>query len=71
MLRVSRLAVTPVRSLALHHPDSVELTEHGVPDDRRYSLHTDDGRVFDRTKLGALARQRRPAPGTLARRRAR
>lgn len=56
MLRVSRLAVTPVRSLALHHPDSVELTEHGVPDDRRYSLHTGDGRVFDRTKLGALGR---------------
>jgi hypothetical protein len=56
VLSISRLSVTPVRSLALHHPDAVELTEHGVLDDRRFSLHTDDGRVFDRTKLGALAR---------------
>jgi uncharacterized protein YcbX len=54
MLTVSRLSVTPVRSLALHHPHSVLLGPDGVADDRRFSLHTDDGRVFDATKHGAL-----------------
>ncbi len=54
MLTVSRLSVTPVRGLALVHPDSIELREHGVADDRRYSLLTDDGRIFDGTKFGPL-----------------
>ena len=58
MLTVSRLSITPVRSLALQHPDSVELGPHGVADDRRYSLHTDDGRIFDGTKYGPLVRIR-------------
>jgi uncharacterized protein len=54
MLTVSRLSITPVRSFALQHPDSVELGPHGVADDRRYSLHTEDGRLFDATKHGPL-----------------
>jgi uncharacterized protein YcbX len=54
MLTVSRLSITPVRSLALQHPESVELGPHGVEDDRRYSIHTDDGRLFDATKHGPL-----------------
>jgi uncharacterized protein len=58
VLTVSRLSVTPVRGLALHHPDSIELGPHGVVDDRRFSLLTDDGRVFDGTKFGPLVRVR-------------
>jgi uncharacterized protein len=58
VLTVSRLSVTPVRGLALHHPDHVELGAHGVVDDRRYTLLTDDGRVFDGTKLGPLVQVR-------------
>lgn len=58
MLTVSRLSITPVRSFALQHPHSIELGPNGVPDDRRYSLHTEDGRVFDATKHGPLVRIR-------------
>jgi uncharacterized protein YcbX len=58
MLTVSRLSVTPVRSLALQHPDSVELGPNGVADDRRYSLHTEDGRIFDGTKYGPMVQIR-------------
>jgi uncharacterized protein YcbX len=54
MLTVSRLSITPVRSMALQHPDSVDLGPNGVADDRRYSLHTEDGRIFDGTKYGPL-----------------
>lgn len=55
-LTVARLSTTPVRSFALHHPDSIELGPHGVADDRRYSLHTADMRLFDATKHGPLVR---------------
>lgn len=55
-LTVLRLSVTPVRSLALQHPESVQLTEHGVVEDRRYLLTTPDGRLFDAIKHGPLLR---------------
>ena len=58
MLTVSRLSITPVRSFALQHPDSIELGPNGVADDRRYSLHTEDGRIFDATKHGPLVQIR-------------
>lgn len=58
MLTVSRLSITPVRSLALDHPQAVELGPHGVADDRRYTLLTDDGRIFDATKFGPLVQVR-------------
>jgi hypothetical protein len=54
VLTVSRLSVTPVRALALQHPQRIELDEHGVRDDRRYTLLTDAGRIFDGTKFGPL-----------------
>jgi len=57
VLTVSRLSVTPVRALALQHPERIELEEHGVRDDRRYTL-LEDGRIFDGTKLGALVQVR-------------
>lgn len=58
MLSLSRLSVTPVRGLALLHPDSVEIERLGVLDDRRYSLLTSDGRLFDGTKGGTLVQIR-------------
>jgi uncharacterized protein len=58
VLTVSRLSITPVRSMALQHPDSVQLGPNGVADDRRYSLHTEDGRLFDGTKHGPLVQIR-------------
>ncbi len=58
VLTVSRLSITPVRSFALQHPDRIELGRHGVADDRRYSLHSADGRVYDATKHGPLVRIR-------------
>ena len=57
MLTVSRLSVTPVRGLALQHPDRIDLEEHGVLDDRRYTLLA-DGRIFDGTKFGPLVQVR-------------
>jgi uncharacterized protein len=44
--------------MALQHPDSIELGPNGVADDRRYSLHTEDGRIFDATKHGPLVQIR-------------
>ena len=54
MLTVSRLSITPVRSLALQHPESVEIGPRGVLDDRRFTLLTQDRRIFDATKFGPL-----------------
>jgi uncharacterized protein YcbX len=41
--RVARINTTPVKSLRLHHPDSVELGPDGALEDRRF-LFVDDGR---------------------------
>ncbi len=58
MTTVSRLSITPVRSLALHHPDAVELGPHGVADDRRYIILTPDDLLLDGTRHGPLVRMR-------------
>lgn len=58
MLSVARLSTTPIRGFALHHPSSVELGWHGVLGDRRYTMLSEDGRIFDGTKLGALVQLR-------------
>ena len=48
MIRVSRLSFTPVRSLGLSHPESIELTEMGLVQDRRFYLVDERGRLVDR-----------------------
>lgn len=53
VLTVSKLSTTPVRGLALEHPDRIELGEHGALDDRRYTLLA-EGRIFDGTRFGPL-----------------
>ena len=56
MLTVARLSTTPIRSFGLHHPSAVDLGPHGVIGDRRYTMLTEDGRIFDGTKLGELVK---------------
>ena len=52
---VTRLSIAPVRSLGLEHPDAIDLTTTGVPEDRRFYLVDQDGRLVDRLVSGRLA----------------
>jgi uncharacterized protein YcbX len=56
--RVSRLSVTPVKGLALHHPEETILDEHGVAANRRFYLVREDGRLFSGLHHGPLVRVR-------------
>lgn len=51
---VARISVTPVKGLALQHPDSVELTHDGVPGDRAFFLVDEHNVKVSATRLGAL-----------------
>jgi uncharacterized protein YcbX len=42
---VTRLSITPVKGLLLHHPDSIELTAHGAVGDRLFYLVDSTGEV--------------------------
>ncbi|MFI7067968.1 MOSC domain-containing protein [Kribbella sp. NPDC050124] len=42
---VTRLSITPVKGLALHHPDSIDLTSQGVVGDRLFYLVDDSGKL--------------------------
>lgn len=54
--RVSRINVTPVKSLRLHHPDSLWIDRHGSRDDRRFLLVDDRGRLYNGNRDAALVR---------------
>ncbi len=54
MPRVARFSIAPVRSLALEHPDEIDLTERGVVEDRRFFLADDTNRLVDRIVMGEL-----------------
>ena len=54
MARVSRLSVTPVKGMALLHPDEVTLTPNGVPENRRFFLVDERGRLFSGLRHGPL-----------------
>ena len=56
MPRVARLSIAPVRGLGLQHPASIELTEMGVINDRRFYLVDDHGRLVDRLRASQLCR---------------
>jgi uncharacterized protein len=54
VISVARISVTPVKSLGLLHPEEVELTCGGVPEDRRFYLVDDEGRLFNGVRHGPL-----------------
>jgi uncharacterized protein len=53
---VARFSVTPVKGLALHHPDEILLEQRGVAADRRFYVIRDDGRLFSGLHHGPLVR---------------
>ena len=63
MPSVATISITPVKSLGLHHPDAVELTDVGVAGDRRYFLVDEAGRLVGGTKHGPLVRVRAEVDG--------
>ena len=54
MPSVSRLSVSPVKGLALLHPDEVAVTPTGVPENRRFFLVDERGKRLDGTRDGPL-----------------
>jgi uncharacterized protein len=55
---VARFSITPVKGLALHHPEEIMLEERGVAGDRRFYLVRQDGRLFSGLHHGPLVRVR-------------
>lgn len=58
MPSVTRLSITPVKSLALHHPKEVQLEACGVATNRRFYLVREDGRLLAGLHHGPLVRVR-------------
>ena len=54
MPTVSRLAITPVKGLALSHRDEVTITPTGVPENRRFFLVDERGKLLNGTRDGPL-----------------
>ena len=52
---IVRMNVTPVKSLALTHPQEVELVHVGIAENRLFYLVDQDGRLFagDRSRSAA------------------
>jgi uncharacterized protein len=55
---VVRLAIAPVKSLGLLHPDEIELGSHGVRGNRRFWLVDANGRLFNGKRDGPMVRIR-------------
>jgi uncharacterized protein YcbX len=54
MPRVARLSIAPVRGLGLRHPDSIDVVDGGVLEDRRFYLVDEHGRLVDRLIASGL-----------------
>jgi uncharacterized protein YcbX len=52
--RVTRLSVTPVKGMRLHHPDGIALGPEGAEGDRDFFFADDRGRLVSVPRLGAL-----------------
>jgi uncharacterized protein YcbX len=68
-MHVTRLSVTPVKGLALHHPDRIEVTASGVVGDRVFYLVDDRDSLVSIAKTGSLVGLHAdydPAAGRLA-----
>ncbi|GAB3347355.1 MOSC domain-containing protein [Modestobacter lapidis] len=53
---VSRLSTTPVKGTALHHPQTVTVTDNGVLENRRFHLVDAQRRLFNGKQHGPLVR---------------
>lgn len=53
-MRVTRLSVTPVKGLALHHPEEIEVTAAGVTGDRAFYLVDQRNALYSIAKTGSL-----------------
>ncbi len=56
MRTVARINVTPVKGTTLLHPERVELTSTGIPQNRRFFLIDENGGLFSAPDLGPLVR---------------
>lgn len=63
MPTLARINVTPVKGTALLHPDRVELTSIGIPENRRYWLIDERGALFSGSSHGPLVAVRADAKG--------
>jgi MOSC domain-containing protein len=52
---VSRLAIAPVKAMALVHPEEIRLEPYGVVGNRRFNVVDEDGRRYDQIRNGTLA----------------
>ncbi len=57
-ISVSRLSVTPVKGLALTHPDQVTLTSIGVPENRLFFMVDPGGALVSADRFGPMQRIR-------------
>jgi uncharacterized protein YcbX len=51
---VTRLSITPIKGLSLHHPTSIDLTPHGAAGDRQFYLVDDAGALQSCTANAGL-----------------
>ena len=58
MPTIARLSVTPVKGTVVHHPDSVGLTEAGIPGNRLFYIVDEWGELFSGVEFGPLVRIR-------------
>src|SRR5919202_6572721 len=56
MAVVTRIAIAPVKGLALIHPDEVLLEKTGVAANRRFHIVDADGRRYNQIRNGTLVR---------------
>lgn len=56
MPTLTSISVAPVKGLRLLHPTSVELTDLGIPADRRFLLVDESGELIDGTDVAILQR---------------
>ncbi|HEY7196706.1 MAG TPA: MOSC N-terminal beta barrel domain-containing protein [Gaiellaceae bacterium] len=54
MPTIARLSITPVKGLALHHPDRIRVERTGVPGNREFFLVDRAGRLFNAAKHGEI-----------------
>lgn len=60
---LARINVTPVKGTTLLHPERVELTSIGIPENRRYWLIDERGKLFSGSSHGPLVAVRASADG--------